>query len=273
MINLLKADLFRVLRTKIVYISFIVAFVLPLFVVGVSALSDYAVASIDPEYSSATELGTTLLFSSFSPLTSFAYIFAIFPVIVIMMDFGNGTTRNKIIHGYNRHQIFAAHFIVSLVYAFIITTIFVVTNSVSAVLMLKVGNVPSSLISTILLYYALGFLSVILIASVGCGLAMTFMNAGAIILTVVGILFFQNIGSIIELILQMNEVSNIEYYIAYLPTVVTESLSSAISSAILYNIETELNITYIIEAIIGTLAISGGFYALGTFVFNKRDLK
>ena len=113
MVNLLRADFFRVLRTKIVYISLIIAIVLPIFVEGVTALTEAAAKSVYPEYVS-TGAGNQYLLGSFSPVMGFSFIFAVFPVIVIMMDFGNGTIRNKVIHGYTRHQIFAAHFIVGI---------------------------------------------------------------------------------------------------------------------------------------------------------------
>ena len=121
MINLLKADFFRVLRTKIVYISLIVAVGLPLFIAGTFALS--GVGAYTPEETEMMKYtyGNMLMTAPFSSLLSFSFVFAIFPVIVIIMDFGNGTMRDKIIHGYTRHQIYAAHFIITFAYVFLLT--------------------------------------------------------------------------------------------------------------------------------------------------------
>ena len=134
MLNLLKADFFRVLRTKIVYISMIVAVGLPLFIAGVLALTEASAASLmDPEMAATPSyMGDTLIANTFSPIMSFSFVFAIFPVIVVIMDFGNGTVRNKVIHGYTRHQIFAAHFIISLIYSFVLTTLTATTNAICA---------------------------------------------------------------------------------------------------------------------------------------------
>ena len=268
MINLLKADFFRVVRTRLVYISLIIAAILPLFINGVYALSAAAAAAIEPELQ-VTGLGDSMFNSTFSPLMGFSFIFAAFPVIVIMMDFGNGTIRNKVIHGYNRHKIFAAHFIVSLIYAFVITTIFVVTNLLSSTLMLGISDIPASMIPTYLAYFFIGYLGVVLIASVGSGLALSLLNGGAIILTIISVLVINNIGSVIDLILQWQGVENTEYVLAFFPCYLTEVLSTFMN----YHSEPKLELVLYIEAVLGVLIISGGFYALGTFVFNKRDFK
>ena len=273
MVNLLKADFFRVLRTKIVYISLIIAIILPIFVEGVAALTEAATRSLYPEEYVSTGVGNTYLMGSFSPIMGFSFIFAVFPVIVIMMDFGNGTIRNKFIHGYTRHQIFAAHFIITLVYAAAITTLFVITNVLGA-LILGI-EIPSSLVTTCIIYYAIGSLNILLIASIGCGLALSLGNAGAIVLTVFTVLFFNYFGSILGLILQFNEVSNAEYILCFFPSYLTETLSSdVLYYDAVYNSELQKHeLILYIEAVLGMLIISGGFYALGTFVFAKKDFK
>ena len=269
--NLLKADLFRVLRTKIVYISMIVAIGLPLFISAVLKLTDAAASSMDPTAASVSSgMGDTLIANTFSPIFSFSYIFAIFPVIVVMMDFGNGTIRNKVIHGYTRHQIFAAHFIISLVYAFILTSLTAATYTICSVAFFGVTKVASEMIPIYIMYYALGLLSALFTASVGCGLALSFLNAGAIILTVIATLFFSYLGTILSIVFNLAKVSNPEYILCFFPTYFTSMLSSI---NLAYQTTEFIEPGYIVEAIAGILILSGGFYALGTFVFNKRDFK
>ena len=269
MINLLKADFFRVLRTKIVYISLIIAIALPLFIALVNGLTAMAAAGLYPEGYEPSPAGDTLLGNTFSPVMSFSYIFAVFPVIVIMMDFGNGTLRNKIIHGYTRHQIYAAHFIVSLVHITAITLLFAATNVISA-LVLGISEVPTDLIPAYVIYYLVGFLGVVLVASLGCCLALSLGNAGSIVLTVIGTLFFGYLGSVIGLILQLNHVTNMDHFLCFFPSYFTETLSPFL----LYPSEIPLvEPMHIVEAVAGILLLSGGFYGLGTIVFSKRDFK
>ena len=272
MLNLLKADLFRVLKTKIVYISMIVAVALPLFIAGVLALTEAAtVAMVEPGAQPVSSgMGDTLIANTFSPIFSFSFVFAIFPVIVIMMDFGNGTIRNKVIHGYTRHQIFAAHFIVSLVYSFILTALSAVTNGVCAVAFFGVSPVTAEMIPIYILYYVIGFMTSILTAAIGCGLALSLLNAGAIILTVITHLFLSYLGTILNLVLSMNKVANAKYFLSVLPTYFTSILSSVNMT---YQTTEGAELVLIVEAILGILVLAGGFYALGTFVFNKRDFK
>ena len=269
--NLLKADLFRVLKTKIVYISLIIAVGLPLFVAGVMALSNAAVADLVPpgEEVVTTSIGDTLLGYTFNPVFSFSYIFAVFPVIVIMMDFGNGTIRNKVIHGFTRHQIFAAHFIVALIYSLILTTLSAATNSICAVAFFGVSPISAQMLHIYILYYVIGFLGSLLTASIGCGLALSFLNAGAIILTVVSTLFLSYLGTILNFVFAWQKVQNPEYILSFFPTYFT----SMLSENILYQSTLGIEPVFIVEAVAGILILSGGFYALGTFVFNKKDFK
>ncbi|MBO4703884.1 MAG: ABC transporter permease [Bacilli bacterium] len=271
MINLLKADFFRVLRTKIVYISLIIAVILPLFIAVVNGLTAMATASLYSEGYEPSPAGDTLLGNTFSPVMSFSYIFAVFPVIVIMMDFGNGTLRNKIIHGYTRQQIYAAHFIVSLIHITAITLIFVTTNVVSA-LVLGISEVPADLISAYLVYYLVGFLGVVMVASLGCCMALSLGNAGAIVITILGTLVLTYLGSIIGLILRLNDVTDMEHFLCFFPSYLTETLSSYL----LYPTPSDIphiEPMYIVEAVSGVLLLSGGFYGLGSFIFSKRDFK
>ena len=274
MINLLKADFFRVLRTKIVYISLIIAVALPLFIALINGLTAMAVSSVYTEEDIAiTGVGDTLIGNTFSPVMSFSYIFAVFPVIVIMMDFGNGTLRNKIIHGYTRHQIYAAHFIVSLVHIVAITLLFVATSVVSA-LVLGISKVPAELVATFVSYYLVGFLSVVMVASLGSCLALSLGNAGAIVITVIGTLFLNYLGSIIGLILQLNKVTNMEHLLCFFPSYFTENILAPSILNLAYGADIpHIEAMYIVEAVAGVLLLSGGFYALGTFIFSKRDFK
>ena len=276
MINLLKADFFRVLKTKIVYISLIIAVVLPLFVDGVFALTEKATASMmeaslgPGEEATSLMMGETILGYTFSPLMSFSFVFAIFPVIVILNDFVNGTIRNKVIHGYNRHQIFAAHFIVCLVYSFILTALSAATNAICAAAFFGLTPVTAEMLPVYVLYYVIGFLGTLLTASIGCGLALSLLNAGGIILTVVSVLVLSYLGTIINLILVFQNVSHTEYFLSFFPTYFINQLSSV-------NIPLQstegLDPVLVVEAVAGILILSAAFYVLGTFVFNKRDFK
>ena len=120
------------------------------------------------------------------------------------------------------------------------------------------------------LYYLIGLLGSVLTASIGCGLALSLLNAGAIILTVISTLFFSYLGTLLDLLLRLQKVANPENYLCFLPTYFISNLSS-----VNMPLQTAQGIEpwMIVEAIVGILILSGAFYALGTFVFNKRDFK
>lgn len=266
MINLLKADFFRVLRTKIVYISLIVAVGLPLFIAGTFALS--GVGAYTPEEMEMMKYtyGNMLMTAPFSSLLSFSFVFAIFPVIVIIMDFGNGTMRDKIIHGYTRHQIYAAHFIITFAYVFLLTLLYTLTTTGCALLMFKVSDIDASMVASYAYYYIIGFVNTLISASLGTCLALSLAGAGSIVLTVVGKLLLDNIYLLVALAFstnggnQNNEVA--KHVLSFFPCYVTGLVGQAIIEPSMF-----------VEALGGIFIISGALYALGTFVFSIRDFK
>lgn len=264
MINLFKADFFRVIRTKIVYISLIVAVALPLFMAGVYALTN---VGLEPEQSEAMKYmyGDMLISNTFSSLLSFSFVFAIFPVIVIIMDFGNGTMRDKIIHGYTRHQIYAVHFIITWLYVLVMTALYTLTTTACAFLMFKVSDIDSSMVASYAFYYVIGFVGTLITASLGCCLALSLANAGSIVLTIVGKLLIDNIYLLVALAFSTrggNNEKTANHVLSFFPSYVTGLLGTTIIEPVMF-----------VEALGGILLISGAFYALGTFVFNIRDFK
>ena len=114
MINLLKVDLKRILKDKLLVIVCIIALVMSLFTPLL--LKGLLVLGLDMEWISSKE-GVALGFFSnaFSASSNIGLILPIFIAIIINKDFTYGTIRNKIICGNKRSTIFLSMFISSAI--------------------------------------------------------------------------------------------------------------------------------------------------------------
>jgi len=111
--KLLKADLFRIVKSKLFLIICIIAGALPLLTV----LLYFAVGKISTLVSEFADIGTLvmngrqLISESFILSSNMGLILPIFITIFIAMDISNGTLRNKIIAGRSRPSIYFSHLI------------------------------------------------------------------------------------------------------------------------------------------------------------------
>ena len=262
MLNLLKADFFRILKTKIVYVSLIIAFVLPLLMSGLVAGVVGLIGYDDPETASAaTQLisNQLLIQTTFSSTQNFGIIVPVFTVIVIMADISSGTVRNKLIYGYKRHEIFASHFITSLCYALVVMLVYAGMTLLWSGVILGAFKNDTTSITHYAYFYALGFLGVVTTVAIACALSLSLLNtAGGIILTVVICMFFGFLSPVLAMF-EANYEEYVVHILRFLP-------GYAISYA-------EIDTIKFIEGLGGVALFSGGFYALGTFVFNCRDFK
>ena len=101
--NLLKADFYSLIRSKLTYILLIICIALPVFSVLTSVLINNIFESEimnDPEFSEIGGMlftGRSIMFSSFSLTNNTGLIIPIFIGIFTMSDIRHGTIRNKVI--------------------------------------------------------------------------------------------------------------------------------------------------------------------------------
>ena len=264
MVNLLKADFFRILKTKLVYISLIIAVLLPLLLSGMLAGLMALLGSDDPE------LGTMLTDSlnceyliktTFSTSQNFGIAVPVFTVIIVMADISSGTVRNKIIYGYKRHEIYASHFITSFTYCLILMIVYSLMTAVWGVIILGGFDIDASVLMHYVYFYTLGLLGLATLVSLACCLCLSLLNtAGSIIITVVITIF---VGFIISL-LPMLEAYGVKDFVVHILRFLPNYVISAYQ---------EIKPMMFLEGLGGIALFSGGLYALGSFIFSKRDFK
>lgn len=113
MVNLIKADLKKVLKDKLFLVLLILALVFavitPLLNYGISNLGEVA------EMLNGGFYAKNIFFNSFSPANNFGLIAPFLLAIILYKDFSSGTIRNKIISGHSRGSIFFSMFTVCFI--------------------------------------------------------------------------------------------------------------------------------------------------------------
>ncbi|MBP5618193.1 MAG: hypothetical protein J6X61_03475 [Clostridia bacterium] len=119
MSNLLKADLYALLKNKMTYILLGICAGLSLLTVGIyyglSEMFDALVAEEEDVIMGMTTLvnARSVIFSNFSLTNNGGLIIPIFAGLIVMTDIRCGTVRNKVIFGKSRVQIYFSHLIVA----------------------------------------------------------------------------------------------------------------------------------------------------------------
>lgn len=260
--NLIISDFYRILKTKVTYVSLILAFVMPLLMAGLYAGLEAALnGAIEESGESLLNFtGEALMASTFSLTNNFGLVVPVFVVIVIMADISSGTIRNKIIFGYKRHQIFASHFITAFTYCLITMIVYAGMTALWSIVLLGGFEMDSAKQLSYLYFYILGFIGFSVVVAIASCLCLSSLNSPLSIIVTLAICIIASF--VISLLsgFEFNEVT--EHILRFLP--------SFVLSKVLYD-----NITTImfLESLGGIVIFTCLAYGLGTYIFSKRDLK
>lgn len=263
MIRLIRSDFYRLLKTKITYISLGIVFLLPIIMAALYAGLIALLADGDEEAASALGMminARSLINTTFSLTNNFGIVLPVFSVIIIMSDISNGTIRNKIMIGYKRQEIFASHFITTFIYCLVTMGIYAGMTMLWSSVILQTTDLTSSEMISYLYFYVLGFLSLAVIVGIGCCLSLATLNsAGSIIITLVITIILGFVSSLLSGF-DFPEVT--EHILRFIPYVVISTISYK-----------EITVVMFLEGLGGVLLFAGLLYGLGTYIFIKRDLK
>lgn len=268
MINLLKADFFRLLKHKITLVSLIIALALPLIMAGLYAALKAFLIDIGGEESAdvfnIAMNGGTLMLSTFSLTNNLGLVLPVFLVIGIMSDISSGTIRNKIILGYKRYQIFASHFITAFIYALAIMVVYAAFSALWGIIFLGAPELTSEGQLSYLYYYVLGLLGLAIVAALASCLSLSTLNsAGSIIITLAITIVVGFLASILMTFLNGPDIADyVKHIIRFIPSYVNSYASMDNITTIMF-----------LEGLGGIAIFTAIPYALGTYLFSKRDLK
>lgn len=275
--NLLKHDFYRIFHSKLALISIILAsafaLVVPLVFFGLDALVklDMGVTS-----SADTNLfGPQLLFGlSYSLGSNIGIVIPIFGAIFIINDIRQGSTRNKIIRGYKKIEIFSSQSIVTICYVLTLITVYAVLTFLFSCLFFGFPDFTN--VSTLGFFgqvFLMGTIEFIFASSLVIFGAYVTKNVGITILISIAFAFI--VSLLASLLPSLPNADKYKILFDFIPTYGSSELSGLGQIASI-NPDADIEITLpVIDAVINGAA-TFGFAAincfLGYLVFSKKDV-
>lgn len=275
MAALLKADLKRVLKDKLLLVMVILAVVFalitPLLFAIIFSLEDLPQ---DPLLLSTLVSAKSQFFQSFSMTNNMGLVAPVLLAIVLCKDFSFGTVRNKIIAGKSRSAIYLSLFFVC---ALVLTTVMLLSAFLSmgvSLCFFDYQATPFTLgdFGYFMASLAFELLILLFMAALLSWLCACTKNVGtAIVLYVAVIFLLVMLGSITQVFTQLLPLTGkyemLEKAMDVLSRLNVGTAAAYIGSGGTYTLRDVLYLT--IPPLCGILGITG----LGVLVFRKKDLK
>ena len=260
MLRLIKADLFKTIKSKLSLIVLIIAVVFPILIVflylGINALFE---AGLEGDMGFDLFSAKTIMGSTYSLSNNVGIVLPIFAAILVGLDMSNGTLRNKIIAGHSREKVYFSHLIVSIIFNVVIITIYALVTVGFSLIFFKYGKeINKEEILNIIYFYILGTFTYIFVATLSTFLSLNLKsNALAIIIMVVINLLMAIVATLVNFL----DYENYKYAIYLIPTFVLNQFAA--------NIDLKMFIcgmvSYIGLGALNTVA--------GVLLFKYKDLK
>lgn len=271
--RLLKADIYRVLKSRLTLIALILVLAFPVLIVflyvGIRALSglDADMSGMDMLFNANSIIG-----SAYSLTNNIGLVLPAFAGILVCMDISNGTLRNKIIAGNRRAEIYLSHLIVSILFSVVMITIYTAMTAGLALLFFPFNTDPSMDLGREILYFiATGTMSFVFIATVSTLFAMTFRSvAPTIIFTIVLSIALMAINSVLLLV----DYQPYRYAVYLIPSFTGNFFnlnSFSLTGLIAQGEETSRGLMFA-EGMLSYLFFGIVNTVLGLLLFKKRDI-
>lgn len=266
MLNLLKTDLKRILKDKLVLIGFIIVCGLSLMTILLYLVIQklYVLNGNEQEIAGLIYNSKSLFLSSFSSSSNAGMMIPIFVSVVIIKDFRYGTIRNKIISGKSRLAIYLSSYISGLILGLVLYMISVFINLSIGTFLLGYGtDFNTDELSFILVNCGYGILNYMVFLSCAIFIAIITKNIGlSITFNIVGVLFL----SILTIFTSVDFISDVVKNIAMINPMYGNNV---IVNGLLWRGSLKDNLMTLIPSICYSVL----FTLLGVIIFNKQDLK
>ena len=276
MAKLLKVDLKRIFKDKLLLVVAIIGVVLALTTPLIYKFIYLFLGADDTGLLESLLSIKTMFYSSFSLSNNIGFIIPVFLLIIMSKDFSYGTIRNKIISGSSRTNVFLSMFISCSIVIVLAMLAYAALNGLLTVALFS--NEMASITKEGVLYFVLSILFEILIyifiAALLSFINVFAKNAGLKIILYVALAFgLMMIYSIVQVsmsVLIINGTENqllIDLLEALLKLNVFYSNAGIIGAVDKYIAE---DIIYIL---VSTILGTGLFVFLGIVSMNKKDIK
>ncbi len=261
--KLLKADLFRIRKSKLSFISLILAVAVPLFIVlmyfGINKLFNS-----DDMGGLGFDLFNvrTMFASSYSLTDNVGLVLPIFSAIFVSLDVTNGTLRNKVIVGESRTRIYLSHLISAILFNVLIITLYAAFTMLFGFIFFDWGvELKGEEVTRLIYIIIIGTLSYVYVASITTFLSLVLNStAPAIIFTVLYCLVLGIACSVIQLI----NYESFKYLVYLIPT---------FSNGTSIIINPEINNVMFFEGLASLILFTALNTVVGITLFKKKELK
>ncbi|MBQ9468106.1 MAG: ABC transporter permease [Clostridia bacterium] len=216
MIRLLKADLYRVLRSKLTLIALLLAVGFPILTVLLySGLKLIGGIAEDPALGSLFS-ANTIIGTVYSLSNNVGLVVPAFAGILVCLDYSNGTLRNKVIAGNRRSQIYLSHLTVSILFSVVIISVYALLMAGLALIFFPFTVDPAVDLGLEIFWFIMnGTLTFAFMATVSTLFAMIFRStAPTIIFTIVFSIALYALTSVLMAI----DLGNFKYAAYFIPT-------------------------------------------------------
>ena len=273
MSRLLKADLYRVLKSRLTLIALILALAFPVLMV-LMYVGIRAIGGLGQDAESATLFGANAIIGSvYSLSNNIGLVIPAFAGILVCTDYSNGTLRNKVIAGNRRSEIYLSHLIVSILFSVVIITIYAAVSAGLSLLFLPFSWETTLDLGLEVLYFVLnGTMTFAFISTVTTLFAMVLRNAApTIIFTIVVSIALLLVNSVVMMI----DYEKFRYAVYFIPTF-AGNIFTLNSFSILGLMSQGADASR--ELIFGEAMLSYLFFGtvntlIGLLVFKKQDIR
>lgn len=272
--NLIKADLKRIRRDKMMIIITILAVVFALITPLLYAALLSGTDTEGMEFMLGSINAKSSFFSSFSIGNNLGLIVPVLLAIILRKDFSQGTIRNKIIAGKSRTQIFLAMFIACAVTLIVVMLFHAFITLGISLLLFEYQATPFTISDFWYFMASLCFdlLLLLFVAAFISWLCASMKNVGAVIVLYIAFVFVLSIISVITSTVQMvfEFQDGKESAVEILEIVNRINIANATNYI---GTGTSYSLTDVLYITLPPLAGIAGFLGLSLLKFKKRDLK
>ncbi|MBE7085208.1 MAG: hypothetical protein E7368_04045 [Clostridiales bacterium] len=266
--NLLKTDLYRIVKDKLFLVLAILAGVFAL----ITPLANFALLYTFEEENIRYAMDAKSLFlNAFGAGSNFGLICPILLTIALCKDFSHGTVRNKIICGKSRISIFLSMFITaSVILCGIMLAHALVTLGVSLCFFnYQATPFTGADFGELMLTLLFNLCTYLFVAGILSFFSVAMKNAGLAVVMYLAVNFFFVIyGGILDIAFLFSGSENTTAYAVF----EFLSMSNPFSSS-LFAGETGYTWKDFVYRLLPTLLGTGGAFGLGFLIFRKKDLK
>ena len=280
MANLFRAFFFRLKKDLTFKVTLFIGLGLAVFMTLIYLLIDLGINSFNKgsiEWMFCT--GQNLLVTTLSPAQNFGLAIPINLITFTVLEFTQGTIRNKIIAGNSKTKIYFSLFCAGLVFTFTLMIAYIgLCVGVSSIIggfdvngaIFATSGTPSISPEFLWKIIVLAILAYIVITAAAVFFATLFRNVGPCIPIVMVTLMLCYLSvTIIVAIPQEFDVSGVKQVLKIINPLYALSGGAEIGE----NSVASIGVDTLVASIINNLVFAGAFFAAGSFLFKKRDVK